>query len=166
MPWKPGEWGIAPCILNLCIRKRWVISSLTQTFDPHNPLDRMLGAPRASQDKGDRGKPLALLTIEFWFLGCPACSLVTLRTELSQNAYKLHNRIMIGLDIYSTLLIQGLFRHDINLYELLQSRNTGKNSINQYKSILYCSYNVFRSSLDHHQGLIHVHHATTTLANV
>jgi hypothetical protein len=25
-----------------------------------------------------------------------------------------------------------------DLYELLQSRNTGKNSINQYKSILYC----------------------------
>jgi hypothetical protein len=51
-------------------------------------------------------------------------------------------------------------------YELLQSRNTGKNSINQYKSILYSSYNMFRSSLDHHQVLIHVHHATITLANV
>jgi hypothetical protein len=54
----------------------------------------------------------------------------------------------------------------LNLYELLQSRNTGKNSINQYKSILYCSYNMFRSSLGHHQVLIHVHHATITLANV
>jgi hypothetical protein len=58
-------------------------------------------------------------------------------------------------------------KHTIkHLYELLQSRNTGKNSVNQYKSILYCSYNVFRSSLDHHQVLIHVHHATIILANV
>jgi hypothetical protein len=54
----------------------------------------------------------------------------------------------------------------VDLYELLQSRNTSKNSINQYKSILYCSYNMLRSLLDHHQVLIHVHHATITLANV
>jgi hypothetical protein len=48
----------------------------------------------------------------------------------------------------------------------MPSRNTGKNSMNQYKSILYCPYDMFRSSLDHHQVLIHVHHATITLANV
>jgi hypothetical protein len=52
------------------------------------------------------------------------------------------------------------------LYELLASRNTGKNSINQYKCILYCHYDMLRSSLDHHQVLMHVHHATITLANV
>jgi hypothetical protein len=54
----------------------------------------------------------------------------------------------------------------MNLYELLPSHNTGKNSINQYKSILYYPYDMFRSSLDHHQVSIHVHHATITLANV
>jgi hypothetical protein len=54
----------------------------------------------------------------------------------------------------------------LRLYELLPSRNTGKDSINQYKSILCCPYDMFRSSLNHHQVLIHVHHATITLANV
>jgi hypothetical protein len=60
----------------------------------------------------------------------------------------------------------GKERPSSDLHELLQSRYTGKNSINQYKSILYCSYNMFRSSRDHHEVLIHVHHATITLANV
>jgi hypothetical protein len=87
--WVSG--GIAPRILNLCTRWRWVVSFMTQPLyprgkNPRYPLDRRLGGPENRLDTVVKRKIfLPVPGIDF---SRPTRSLVTILPELSQLLWK------------------------------------------------------------------------------
>jgi hypothetical protein len=82
-----GIGGIAPHILDLSTRWRWVVSFIRwllypQGKSPWYPLDRRLGRPQSQSGHG--GKEKILSPFHEMNPHRPACSLVAIPTELSQ----------------------------------------------------------------------------------
>jgi hypothetical protein len=76
--WRNG--GIAPCILTLCTRWRWVVSFTSLPLYPRDktpwyPLDRRLGVPQSWFVRGGEEKRFNHCTSTESNSGRPACSL-------------------------------------------------------------------------------------------
>jgi hypothetical protein len=109
MYWGSGD--IASHILDLSISWRWMVSFMLwplypQGKSPWYPLDRMFGGPQScsgcsGEEKNSQPQP----EIEPKNPNCPACSLVTIPTELSRLLYikdtsdnKLSSMIVVWID--------------------------------------------------------------------
>jgi len=82
-----GESGTAPCILNLSIRWRGVVSFTPRPLQlwrnsPRYPLDRRLGEPQRRTGGGGEEKNIPLLPLPGIESRSPAHSLVTILTEI------------------------------------------------------------------------------------
>jgi hypothetical protein len=80
-----GGGGVVPLVLHVGIRWRWVVSfppwPLYRQEGAQYPLNRRVGSRRSGCFREEeRLVPM----LEFWIPGHPACSLVTVPTELSQ----------------------------------------------------------------------------------
>jgi len=90
-----GSGGIAPCILNLGTRWRWVVSSTPRLLYPRRkslrfPLDRSLGGP---QSQFGRGGEKEIFRPSQESNPCrPAHSLVSVLSEISRLSYENKNK--------------------------------------------------------------------------
>jgi hypothetical protein len=86
--WESG--GIAPHILDLGTRRRWVVSFTSRPLYPHGksaryPLDRSLGRPQSRSGRGAEEENSQFPPgIEPYNPDRPARSLVAITTELSR----------------------------------------------------------------------------------
>jgi hypothetical protein len=85
-----GSGGVAPCIFNFGTGWNWVVSFMSWLHylwlksSSNHWIARVGGHRSWSECKGEDKSLLPLLGIWPQFLGCPACSQVTIPTELSR----------------------------------------------------------------------------------
>jgi hypothetical protein len=101
-----GNGGIAPRILNLATRLRWVVSFVLRPLYPrgrslHYPLDRRLGGPKAGLNAVTKRKNLYHCPYRELNPDRPARSLVCTLTELSRLRWVLGTKIYVMYQVMS-----------------------------------------------------------------
>jgi hypothetical protein len=119
-----GSGGIAPCILHLGTRWRWVVSFTPRPLYPQGknplyPLDKTLGEPKNSSGHGGEEKSSQPLPeIEPWNPNHPASSLVAILTD--RPCHKL-SPVEISINDLRTGLLISMSRSEvISYHEIFQ----------------------------------------------
>jgi len=81
-----------PCIFNLCLRWKWVVSSTPSLLylkgkSPPYPVTRRLGVPQSPSEPSEEINLLPLLGIEQWFLRCSVGCLVNMLSAIMALLY-------------------------------------------------------------------------------